>query len=95
MKTTSKEGKNVEAHLRVWLNQGKKITHLMAWKMWRTNRLAEYVRRCREDGMNIITERVPDEDGSWFGVYYLEKKKKVSKIATRQYLDQAYSKSLV
>jgi len=84
--TTSKpEGKNVEAHLRVWLNQGKKITHLMAWKMWGTNRLAEYVRRLRAAGMDIKTEMVTSAEGDRFGVYYVETKKKVNRITAGTY----------
>lgn len=85
---TSKEGKNVEAHLRVWLNQGKKITHLMAWKMWKTNRLAEYVRRLRVDGMPIAMEWTTSAEGDRFGVYYLAQKPKVDRIKTRAYMNQ-------
>lgn len=55
--------------------------------MWGTNRLAEYVRRLRADGMNISTTKVV-EDGELFGVYKLVTKPKVDRIKTRQYMEQ-------
>lgn len=81
------KGKQIEAHLKVWLLQGKTITHNQALMMWRTNRLSEYVRRCREDGMNIKTEMVTEGEDT-YGVYSLVKKPKVDRIVTRQYMEQ-------
>lgn len=81
--------KNVQAHLKIWLLQGKSITHNQAQKMWGTNRLSEYIRRLRHDeGMNIVTER-KIENGSLFGVYRLVKKEKVDRIRSREYMNQA------
>lgn len=80
--TTEKESdmnKNVEAHLKVWLLQGRKITHNQALRLWRTNRLAEFIRRLRRRGMNIKTELV-SEDGDVYGVYSLEENKKENRI---------------
>jgi hypothetical protein len=74
--------KNVTAHLKIWLLSGKRITHNQAQRLWKTNRLAEFIRRLRRDhGMKIVTELV-SEDGSTYGVYYLEQKEKVSRIKT-------------
>jgi hypothetical protein len=74
--------KDVVAHLKIWLLQGNRITHNQALRMWKTNRLAEFIRRLRRDhGMKIITELV-SENGSVYGVYYLEQKEKVSRIKT-------------
>lgn len=81
--------KNVQPKLKIWLLQGKSITHNQAQKMWGTNRLAEFIRRLRHDeGMNIITER-KIENGSLFGVYRLVKKEKVDRIRSREYMNQA------
>lgn len=80
-------GKNVEPRLKIHLLQGKSITHNQAQKLFRTNRLAEYVRRLREDGMKIVTKMVY-ENGDCYGVYSLERKAKVDRIANRQYMEQ-------
>ncbi len=77
--------KDVEPHLKTWLLQGKSITHNQAQKMWRTNRLAEYVRRLREKGMNIDMKMATHDDDT-FGVYSLRTKKKVSRIQSREYV---------
>lgn len=87
---TSEEikGKNIEAKLKVWLLQGKSITHNEAQKMWGTSRLAVYKRRLVKKGMNIKTEMVYNGRDS-YGRYSLEVKPKVDRIANRQYLQQA------
>lgn len=74
------KGKQVEAHLKVHLLQGKTITHNEALSLWRTNRLAEYVRRLRVDGMKIRTEMVTNDFGDVYGVYSLESKPKIDRI---------------
>lgn len=94
MKTTSKEGKNVEARLKVHLLQGKTITHNQALRKFRTNRLAEFIRRLRKEGMKIETVMVNDDNGDVYGLYRLVKIKKVSRIKTRAYMEQVYSKTL-
>lgn len=66
------KGKQVEHNLRLHLSQGHKITHNQALLLWKTNRLAEYVRRLRVAGMDIKTEMV-SENGDVFGVYYIAK----------------------
>lgn len=93
MKTTKRKEKNVEAHLKVWLLQGREITHNQAQKMWGTNRLAEYIRRLRVEGMDIEM-KMTNFNGDVYGVYRLKSKPKVARIATRAYMDQAYSKTL-
>lgn len=81
--------KNVLPRLKIWLLQGKEITHNQAQKLWGTNRLSEFIRRLKVDhGMNIITER-RIENGSMFGVYRLVKKPKVDRIRSRAYMNQA------
>lgn len=45
--------KNIEAHLKIWLLEGKTITHNQAQKLWGTNRLSEFIRRLRRKGMDI------------------------------------------
>lgn len=45
--------KQVKARLRIHLLQGKSITQLQAYELWKTTRLAVYIRRLREDGMRI------------------------------------------
>jgi hypothetical protein len=78
--------KHVEKRLKLWLLSGKTVTHNQAQKMWKTNRIAEFVRRLRNKGMNIITTMVT-HDGDRFGVYSIPKEKKVSKIKSREYLN--------
>lgn len=53
----SKE-KQVKARLKVWLLRGNSITALQAWKKFKTNRLAVYIQRLRDDGLNIETRTV-------------------------------------
>lgn len=75
MKNPPKE-KQVLPRLKAWLLQGKKITHNQALSMWKTNRLAEYIRRLRESGLTIYTEMKQDK-GDVYGVYSINKPKKV------------------
>lgn len=86
MKTT--DGKNVEARLKIHLLQGKSITHNEALRLFGTNRLAEYVRRLREDGMPVITEKVNQGRVNSYGRYYLKPKAKVDRIKSREYMNQ-------
>lgn len=85
MNTTKQ--KNVEAHLKVWLLEGKTITHNQAQKMWGTNRLAVYVQRLRDKGLDIKMTRETFH-GDAFGVYRMDQKQKVDRIVTREYLNQ-------
>ena len=80
--------KNVEAHLKIWLLEGRQISSKMAWQRWGTSRLAEYIRRLRNDGMDIKMKMV-EEDGDRFGLYFIEQKPKIDRIATRAYMEQA------
>ena len=81
--------KNVLPQLKIWLLQGKTITHNQAQKLWRTNRLAEFVRRLRHvHGMDIDMQKV-NVNGEVFGVYRLKKKAKVDRIRSREYMNQA------
>jgi ADP-heptose:LPS heptosyltransferase len=75
--------KNVEVKLKNWLLLGGEITHNQALRRWRSNRLAEFVRRLRRKGYKIITEMVSDsKTGDRYGVYkmdpcFLRSKKKL------------------
>lgn len=51
----ARKPKQVKAHLKVHLLQGKSITQLQAFKMWKTTRLAVFINRLRRDGMKIQT----------------------------------------
>lgn len=86
MKTPIK--KNVEPRLKVHLLQGKTITHNQAQRLWGTNRLAEYIRRLRKDGMKIQMLMVY-ENGDSFGVYSIPKTVKKNRITSGEYLKQA------
>lgn len=89
MKTDHKRKyKNVERRLRNWLNAGRKITHNKAQQLWSTNRLAAFIYKLRKDGMDIRMDWVK-YNGDVFGEYYVLKKPKVSRIKTRQYMNQA------
>jgi hypothetical protein len=58
------------------LNNGMKITPLVAWKLCKTFTLAEIIRDLRKRyGMNIVTEYVT-ENGCRYGVYHLNKRSK-------------------
>ena len=64
--------KNVEKRLRLWLLSGKTITHNQAQAMWKTNRLAEYIRRLRHDRGKQSLEiemNMAVHNGDTFGVY--------------------------
>jgi hypothetical protein len=65
--------KNVLARLKVHLLLGKTITQKEAYKMWRTTRLASYVRRLRVMQYDIHTEIVYAKNGDQFGRYSLKK----------------------
>lgn len=81
--------KNVLPQLKIWLLQGKEITHNQAQKLWGTNRLSEFVRRLRKDhGMDIDMQMV-NVNGEVFGVYRLKKTPKVDRIKSRAYMAQA------
>lgn len=62
--------KQVKPRLKVHLLKGKSITHNQAQKMWGTNRLAEYVRRLRKDGMDIDMDMIR-KGNDVYGKYYL------------------------
>ena len=58
------------------LNNGMKITPLVAWKLCKTFTLAEIIRNLRKKyGMNIVTEWATD-NGCRFAVYSLKKRSK-------------------
>jgi hypothetical protein len=49
----------------------------------------ELIRELREEGMNIVTKRVPKKtEPGWQGRYSYVPKKKVDRIKTRAYMDQ-------
>jgi hypothetical protein len=75
---SEKKEKQVLAHLKIWLLKGGTITHNQAQKMWRTNRLSEYIRRLRHGyhQMKIGMTWITDENGDRYGQYKLEVKPK-------------------
>lgn len=78
--------KNILPKLKIHLLEGKSITHAQAWELWHTNRLSEYIRRCRVNfGMKVKTEMVTSREGDIFGKYYLELPKKESRISNQMY----------
>ena len=85
---TKLKQKNVEPKLKLWLLQGKTITHNQAQKMWNTNRLAVFIGRLKAKGMRIEM-KMTSENGDIFGVYKLITAPKVDRIKTREYLNQA------
>lgn len=85
METPKLKKKNVLPRLKTHLLQGKSITHIEALRMFGTNRLAEFIRQLRHDhGLNIEMTWVV-RNGSRFGEYRLAKKKRTSRITTREY----------
>jgi hypothetical protein len=75
---SEKKEKQVLAHLKIWLLKGKTITHNQAQKMWRSNRLSEYVSRLRHGyhQMQISMTWITEKNGDRYGQYKLEVKKK-------------------
>lgn len=47
---------NIKARLKVYLLQGKGITHYEAQRRWGTNRLASYIHRIRQEFLDIGLE---------------------------------------
>lgn len=66
--------KQVKARLKTRLLMGKTITQNQALSLWRTSRLAVFVNRLRNEGMDIHTEMVTDKrTGDVYGKYKLAK----------------------
>lgn len=61
--------KQVKAHLKIHLLQGKSITQLQAFKLWKTTRLAVFINRLRREGMKIQTVMVKAGTDSCFAKY--------------------------
>lgn len=69
-----KKQKQVKARLKTYLLMGKSITQAQALKRWKTSRLAVFINRLRNDGMEIDTEMVTDKrTGDVYGKYKLAK----------------------
>ena len=70
-----KKQKQVKANLKTYLLMGKSITQAQALKRWKTSRLAVFINRLRNDGMEIDTEMVTDKrTGDTFARYKLAPK---------------------
>ena len=65
-----KKPNQVEARLKIALLNGDKVTPLKALNRWGCFRLAVYVQRLREKGMNIKTELI-HKKGKTFAQYTL------------------------
>lgn len=66
--------KQVKARLKTRLLMGKTITQNQALCLWRTSRLAVFVNRLRNEGMDIHTEMV-NFKGDTFARYSLKPSK--------------------
>jgi hypothetical protein len=78
MKAQENKQKQVLAHLKIWLLQGKTITQSQALKMWKTSRLAAYVYRLRHGyhQMKIAKTMIYEKNGDQYAKYKLEVKPK-------------------
>lgn len=61
-----------KSQIRTWLIDGNSITPIEALNKWGCFRLAAVINRLRNDGMDIITEKVSNGKKS-FARYYLKK----------------------
>jgi len=75
--------------LKLMLLSGKKLTQKWLNQTLDLTNSPELIRQLREEGMPIITEWRLSETGTRFGVYSYVPPKKVDRIKTRQYLQQA------
>jgi len=62
-----------KAQVKAWLENGNSITPIEALQLWGCFRLAAVINRLRNDGMDIVTERVNDGEKS-YAKYYLNNK---------------------
>lgn len=65
--------KHCEKRVFEWLLTGKTLTHNQAQRMFKTNRLAEYVRRLRKKDLAIPCRMVYTNKES-YGVYHLRRR---------------------
>lgn len=63
-----------KAQIKAWLENGNSITPIEALQQWGCFRLAAVINRLRNDGMDIVTEKVTNGRKS-FAKYYLKKNK--------------------
>lgn len=61
---------STELSIKKHLQSGRSLTTLQALDKFRTYRLAEYVRRLRDNGIRISMTRVQSKD-KWYGRYKL------------------------
>jgi hypothetical protein len=81
--------KPVMARLKIWLLQGKKITGVIAWEKFKTLRLAAYIHELKTKDEWDIKDRDVTKNGKTFTEYWLNIPKKIDRIKTREYLNQA------
>lgn len=60
---------NTETLIRKHLESGRSLTTLQSLNKFRTYRTSEYIRRLRDKGLNIITERMTTKEGKVYGKY--------------------------
>lgn len=60
---------NTQQQIKQHLESGKSLTTLQALSKFKTYRLSEYVRRLRNSGMNIVTDRMTTKEGKVYGKY--------------------------
>ncbi len=66
-----------KARIKVKLLSGVRIRTQDGWTMFKTTRLSEYIRRLRNDGLNIVTDLVLSPNSRQKrGVYYVPKVKR-------------------
>lgn len=88
-----KDKENKTRRARLLLLTGQKFSVRELNRRLDVNNSPEIVRNLRKE-MDIRTEWKTSENGTRFGVYYYVKPPKQSRISTRQYMDQAYSKKI-
>jgi len=59
--------------IRAYLESGGKITPIAALRFWGCFRLGARINNLRNEGMNIKTEMITDENGKHFAEYSLKK----------------------
>jgi hypothetical protein len=87
--TATRKQKQVLPRIKIHFELGRSLTALEALHKYGTMRLAEYVRVLRHDHGMKIEKKMVEYNGKHFAEYWLPKQRKVDRIKTRQYLNQA------
>ena len=88
METTTRIRGEKKKRVKLMLLAGQKLSKKYLDQTLDVTNSAEIVRQLRKE-MEIITEWRVSENGIRYGIYHHPKQPKVSRIATREYLQQA------